>query len=153
MWLQQPAGQCSGVTICTPFLCAALQVHHLTQYAWVHVVMWSTISVCVSVCLSVCLCALMYACMLLCTCVLLCVIILVLLASSEMSYVYAASAESKHPCTCGFLQGDTCNTCRNAFIRSFLTFEALPLVQFQLAEHITDEQVCPTCPYFSGASQ
>ncbi|KAL3157460.1 hypothetical protein ABBQ32_011927 [Trebouxia sp. C0010 RCD-2024] len=37
-------------------------------------------------------------------------------------------------------QGDACNTCRNAFIRSFLTFEALPLVQIELAEHITDEQ-------------
>ena len=51
-----------------------------------------------------------------------------------------------HPLTCwqvALLQGDVCNTCNNPFVRSFLTFEPLPLLQFQLAPHITDQQVLP----------
>ncbi|KAL0036626.1 hypothetical protein WJX79_003303 [Trebouxia sp. C0005] len=37
-------------------------------------------------------------------------------------------------------QGDRCNTCGNGVVRSFLTFEPLPLLQFQVASHISDDQ-------------
>ncbi|KAL0031263.1 hypothetical protein WJX77_012099 [Trebouxia sp. C0004] len=37
-------------------------------------------------------------------------------------------------------QGDICNTCGNGVVRSFLTFEPLPLLQFQVASHISDDQ-------------
>ncbi len=39
------------------------------------------------------------------------------------------------------LQGDVCNTCGHGVVRSFLTFEPLPLLQFQVASHISDDQV------------
>lgn len=39
------------------------------------------------------------------------------------------------------VQGDVCNTCNTRLIRSFLSFEPLPLLEFQLAADVTDQQV------------
>ena len=39
------------------------------------------------------------------------------------------------------LQGDACTSCGMPFVRSFLTFEHLPVVEFHLAPGITDAEV------------
>ena len=41
----------------------------------------------------------------------------------------------------GALQGDVCTSCGMPFVRSFLTFEHLPVVEFHLAPGITDAEV------------
>ena len=45
----------------------------------------------------------------------------------------------------GARHGDACAACGTRFVRSFLTFESLPLVEFQLAPGISDKDVSPCC--------
>lgn len=45
-----------------------------------------------------------------------------------------------NPLTLTFSRGDTCASCGHPFVRSFLNFEVLPLVEFKPAEGIDDEK-------------
>lgn len=38
-------------------------------------------------------------------------------------------------------KGDKCTTCSNSFIRSLISFEILPLIEFKPIKGITDDQV------------
>ena len=49
-------------------------------------------------------------------------------------------------------QGNHCNNCGQPFIYSFVSFEILPLVEFQLEEGISDREACALIETSTGAS-
>lgn len=42
--------------------------------------------------------------------------------------------------TVAYVQGDFCTSCGAPFLRSFITFEVLPLVEFELEPGISDAE-------------
>lgn len=50
------------------------------------------------------------------------------------------------------LQGDQCVQCHSEFVRSFLTFELLPVVEFHLEPGISDEEALQLLEMVSGAA-
>jgi hypothetical protein len=51
------------------------------------------------------------------------------------------------PLTDSFSRGDSCASCGHPFVRSFLNFDVLPLVEFAPAAGITDEQALDMIRY------
>jgi intraflagellar transport protein 122 len=51
------------------------------------------------------------------------------------------------PLTDAFSKGDGCASCGHPFVRSFLNFDVLPLVEFAPAAGITDEQALDMIRY------